>query len=304
MSRAERTRAAVIGSGFGGLAVAIRLQAAGMRTTLYEAHDQPGGRARVFRERGFSFDAGPTVITAPHCIEELFAAAGKRMSRLRRAAAGRAVLSPAVERRRSLRLRRGPRRTRSRRSARAIRRDVAGYLRFLEYSRAVFEQGYVELAANAVPERARHAQGRAAARAPARRSLGVSHGEPLHLDPHLREAFSFHTLLVGGNPFETSSIYTLIHYLERTWGVFYPRGGTGALVRALCALFSELGGELRLSLTGGAHRTRRHEPRRPSVHARGEHERFDLVVSNADLHHTYATSATRRAGARRAPPSE
>jgi phytoene desaturase len=111
----------------------------------------------------------------------------------------------------------------------------------------------------------------------------------VNADPHLREAFSFHTLLVGGNPFETSSIYTLIHYLERTWGVFYPRGGTGALVRALCTLFEELGGELRLSSP-----VERIEPARDGraghfVHSRARHERFDLVVSNADLHHTYAT---------------
>src|SRR5262245_54895322 len=73
-------RAAVIGSGFGGLAVAIRLQAAGFRTTLFEARDLPGGRAYVYRERGFTFDAGPTVITAPDCLEELAAAAGRRLS--------------------------------------------------------------------------------------------------------------------------------------------------------------------------------------------------------------------------------
>jgi phytoene desaturase len=100
-------------------------------------------------------------------------------------------------------------------------------------------------------------------------------------DEHVREALSFHSLLVGGNPFETSSIYTLIHHLERTWGVWFPRGGTGALVQGLVKLFTELGGELRLSspVTGvrvenGKHRI-------------GE-ETFDLVVSNADLHHTYA----------------
>src|SRR6185436_1746883 len=66
-------------------------------------------------------------------------------------------------------------------------------------------------------------------------------------DEHLRQALSFHTLLVGGNPFETSAIYSLIHFLERKWGVFFPRGGTGALVQALVRLFEELGGELRLA---------------------------------------------------------
>jgi phytoene desaturase len=105
----------------------------------------------------------------------------------------------------------------------------------------------------------------------------------------LRQALSFHSLLVGGNPFETSAIYTLIHYLEREWGVFFPRGGTGALVRALVRLFEELGGELRLSSpvervdvvrgTAGAEHV---------VTSNGAREHFDLVVSNSDLHHTYA----------------
>ncbi len=110
-------------------------------------------------------------------------------------------------------------------------------------------------------------------------------------DEHLRQAFSFHPLLVGGNPLETSSIYTLIHWIERQWGVYFPRGGTGALVNALVSLFQMLGGELRLStpvekilVKTSQGRTALHE-----VHDQtGHHESFDLVVSNADIHHTYA----------------
>ena len=104
--RVTARRAAVVGSGFGGLAVAIRLQAAGIATTLFEARDLPGGRAYVYRDRGFTFDAGPTVITAPTCLEELAAAAGRRLSRLRRALAGHPALSPGLARRRLVRLRR------------------------------------------------------------------------------------------------------------------------------------------------------------------------------------------------------
>src|SRR5690606_34910320 len=110
-------------------------------------------------------------------------------------------------------------------------------------------------------------------------------------DEHLRQAFSFHSLLVGGNPFDTSSIYTLIHYLERNWGVFFPRGGTGALVNALVQVFTELGGELRLSDPVRSIRLEREGSR--TLHriasTRHEAEAFELVVSNADLHHTYAT---------------
>jgi phytoene desaturase len=105
----------------------------------------------------------------------------------------------------------------------------------------------------------------------------------------LREALSFHSLLVGGNPFETSSIYTLIHYLERNWGVFFPRGGTGALVRALVKLYQELGGELRLECPVESIAIERGPRTLHRVTSRaGKHEPFDLVVSNADLHHTYS----------------
>jgi phytoene desaturase len=106
---------------------------------------------------------------------------------------------------------------------------------------------------------------------------------------YLRQALSFHSLLVGGNPFETSSIYTLIHYLERNFGVFFPRGGTGALVRALVQVFEELGGEVRLD-------TPVHEVGVEERRGRTQHlvrsrdfpgEPFDAVVSNADVHHTY-----------------
>jgi phytoene desaturase len=96
---------------------------------------------------------------------------------------------------------------------------------------------------------------------------------------------------VGGNPFDTSSIYTLIHYLEKKWGVFFPKGGTGALVRALVKLFEELGGELRLDSAVSSIAIEQQQGRTlhrvSSRHA--AHERFDLVVSNADVHHTYAT---------------
>jgi phytoene desaturase len=109
-------------------------------------------------------------------------------------------------------------------------------------------------------------------------------------DEHLRQAFSFHPLLVGGNPLETSSIYTLIHWIERKWGVSFPEGGTGALVRSLVRLFRDLGGTLRLNApvdrvtleTAG-------DATRHVVHAAGgPPEVFDAVVSNADVHHTYA----------------
>lgn len=284
---AEAQRVAVIGSGFGGLAVAIRLQAAGLRCTLFEARDQPGGRAYVYRVGDFHFDGGPTVITAPECLEELFACANKRMSdhvellpvtpfyRLVWADGTRFDYSGDAPGMREQIRQLSP-------------GDVEGYERFVAYSREVFDKGYTELAAapflrfsdmvKVAPELIRLRADRSVYSAVSR----------FVKDPHLRQALSFHSLLVGGNPFDTSAIYTLIHYLERNWGVYFPRGGTGALVRSLVELFEQLGGELRLSCPVESISVEREAPHRHRVTSpAGQAEPFDLVVSNADVHHTY-----------------
>jgi phytoene desaturase len=287
MSKAEgRRRAAVIGSGFGGLAVAIRLQNAGFETTIFESLDQPGGRATVYREAGYTFDAGPTVITAPHCLEELWSEAGKRMSDF-------VELIPVSP---FYRLvwddgdsfdYTGDSDTMLSAIARRDPRDVAGYTRFVDYARKVFEKGYEELAATPFlrfSDMVRVAPQLARLRAD--RSVYATVSRFVR-DEHLRQALSFHTLLVGGNPFETSAIYTLIHYLERKWGVFFPRGGTSALVAGLVRLFEDLGGRLALS-TPVQRVTVLRGPR--TIHRvltpEGERD-FDVVVSNADIHHTY-----------------
>ena len=276
-------RAAIVGSGFGGLAVAIRLQAAGFQTTVFERADKPGGRAYVYEEDGFVFDAGPTVITAPHCLEELFAESGRAM-------ADYVELLPVspfyrlhwsdgdsfdytgdtAHMREEIRKRNAD--------------DVQGYSKFLEYAKRTFDKGYVELAATPFvrfSDMMRVAPHLARLRAD--RSVYATVSRFIR-DEHVRQALSFHTLLVGGNPFETSSIYTLIHYLEKRWGVWFARGGTGALVRALVKLLEDLGGAVRLSTP--VERVEAGSPCR--VTTRHGTDDFDLVVSNADLHHTYA----------------
>ena len=278
-------RAAVIGSGFGGLAVAIRLAAAGVRVTVFEARDCPGGRASVHAMNGYTFDAGPTVITAPHCIEELFATAGRRMS-------DRVELLPVHPFYRLFWTADGDTFDYDGDADHMIEQiharnpaDVDGYQRFVRYAREVFDTGYTRLAHTPFlrfSDMVRVAPKLVKLRAD--RSVYQTVAKYVQ-NEHVREALSFHSLLVGGNPYETSSIYTLIHHLERTWGVFFPRGGTGALVQALVDLLGELGGDLRLD-----------SPVR-SIRVAGKHlvttdahadEPFDLVVSNADIHHTYA----------------
>lgn len=279
-------RAAVVGSGFGGLAVAIRLQAAGFDTTIFEARDKPGGRAYVYRDGDFVFDGGPTVITAPHCIEELFALTGRELSdyvellpvtpyyRLMWADGESFDYDGDLEDQ----------------VQRLAPEDLGGYRRFVDYSRQVFEAGYLGLVdqpflrfsdmVRVAPQLARLRADCSVYRAVAR---FVS-------NEHLRQALSFHSLLVGGNPYATSAIYTLIHHLERKWGVYFPRGGTGALIAALVKLFEELGGELRLSRPVEHISVARRNGAPVHYVSTNEDsaEPFDLVVSNADLHHTYS----------------
>lgn len=237
--------AVVIGAGFGGIAAALRLRARGYRVTLCEALDQPGGRARVFRQDGFTFDAGPTVITAPHLFQELFALFGQRLE-------DHVELMP-VDPFYRIQFHTGETFDfvgDEDRLLEQIRRfnpaDVDGYRALVEKAKRIFAVGYEQLAdqpfdrastmLRVLPAMARL------------ESYRTVHGlVARHIrDERLRQVFSFEPLLVGGNPFRTTSIYLLIHWLERRWGVHYARGGTGALVRALVQLAEEWGVEVRL----------------------------------------------------------
>ncbi len=280
-----KKKAIVIGSGFGGLSLAIRLQAQGFQTLLLEKRDQLGGRAYVFRDNGFTFDAGPTVITAPHCIDELFALAGKKTADYVKLmpvtpfyrlvwddgfkfdySNDDALLKEQIEK--------------------INPEDWVGYQKFLKYSKEVFVEGYEKLVH--VPFLSFWSMIKVApqlVRLSAHRSV-YSMVSKFVKDPHLREAFSFHSLLVGGNPFVSSSIYTLIHFLERNWGVYFPKGGTGALVNALHKLFEELGGEVRLNAEVAEVMTADGEAKGVRL-KNDEMILADLVACNSDVVHTY-----------------
>ena len=279
------TTAAVIGSGFGGLALAIRLQSAGIQTTLIEARDKPGGRAYVFEDDGFKFDAGPTVITDPTCLEELFLLSGRKLSDYVE------LISVAPFYR--LLWEDGSVFDYSNDDAELFRqieafnpKDVAGYRKFLEFSDNVFREGYQKLGheafldfksmLKAAPQLMRYEAFRSVY------AMVARHIE----DDRLRQAFSFHTLLVGGNPFKTSSVYALIHALEKKWGVWFPRGGTHALVRGLVKLFEDIGGTVRMGSKVEA--IMADSGRVTGVRcADGWSGRFDAVVSNGDVVNTY-----------------
>lgn len=278
-------KAVVIGSGFGGLATAIRLQTAGFQTTILEKRDKPGGRAYVYKDKGFTFDAGPTVITAPECLEELWQLSGRKMS-------DDVELLPVQPFYRLL-WEDGYvfDYTNTDELFEQIQKkspdDVNGYRRFLEYSKEVFHEGYTKLVAVPFLNWWQMIQvSPQLIRLGAYRSVFKTVASFIK-DKHLRQAFSFHSLLVGGNPFKTSSIYTLIHYLERNWGVFFPKGGTGALIRAMVKLFEELGGQIKLNAEVDEILTQAGQVQGVKLKS-GEIFDCELTVSNGDVYRTYS----------------
>jgi phytoene desaturase len=278
-------KACVIGSGFGGLALAIRLQSAGIETTVIEARDKPGGRAYFWERDGFTFDAGPTVITDPACLHDLWALTGHDL-------AEDVELMPVMPFYR-LSWPDGSNFDYSnddaelhRQIARIAPADLPGYDEFAAYAAQVYLQGYVKL--GAVPFLDFTTMIKAApalARFQAWRSV-YSMVSSFVKSEKLREAFSFHTLLVGGNPMTTSAIYALIHKLEKDGGVWWAKGGTNRLIAGMVKHFERLGGKLRLGDPALHVHTIGNRATEVET-ASGWRERFDAVASNADIMHTY-----------------
>ncbi len=285
-SHAQGPHAVVIGAGFGGLAAAIRLSARGWRVTVVEKLDGPGGRAYTYKQDGFTFDAGPTIITAPYLLEELFELCGTQLSshldlraiepfyviRFDDGTEFRAFSDIAKVREEVRRI---------------APEDVDGFDRFIKASEAIYKVAFVEMVdmpfhkfstlLKSAPDLIR-LQGY--------RSVFGKVGDYFGSEK-LRIAFSFHPLLIGGNPLTTTAYYCLVAHLERTHGVHYAMGGTGALVRALVGLAEGKGARFRygaaveqITTEGG---------RATGVRlAGGETIPAHAVVSNADVGWTYS----------------
>jgi phytoene desaturase len=281
----RQPHAVVIGSGFGGLAAAIRLGAKGYRVTVLEKLDAPGGRAYVYRQDGFTFDAGPTIVTAPFLFEELWKLCGRKLS-------DDVTLVPVSPFYR-IRFQDGSHFDYSG-DAQAMRNEIArfspgdvdGYDAYMKASEEIFKVGFERLGdvpfskwtdmARIAPEMIRLSSYRSV----------YSLVSKFFRDPRLRIVFSFHPLLIGGNPFTASSIYCLIAFLERRWGVHFALGGTGRLVEGLVKLIEGQGSRLRCNeevreiiVKGGAACGVRLTS--------GETIAADVVVSNADSAWTY-----------------
>jgi phytoene desaturase len=277
--------AVIIGSGFGGLAAAIRLGARGWRVTVLERLDAPGGRAYVFQQDGFTFDAGPTVITAPFLLEELWALCGRRM-------ADDLTLVP-VDPYYRIRFDDGtlfdytgdPVRMRAE-IARISPADADGYDAFMAASEGIYRTGFEELGHvpfDSIMDMLRVAPG--LLKHQAYRSV---HGLVSKFVKHekIRTVLSYHPLLIGGNPFHASAIYALIAHLERAHGVHFAMGGTGAIVQGMVGLIRQQRGTLRcgaevaeITVENGAATGVRLQT--------GEMMPAAIVVSNADSAFTY-----------------
>lgn len=280
-----KQRITIIGSGFGGLAAAARLAAKGHSVELFEKRDKLGGRAYVYEINGFTFDGGPTVITAPFMFDDIFKDAGKNRQEYFEMVPlhpfyrifnheGRSfdynddlsfILSQIDEWNPA---------------------DKAGYERFIGTTKAIFQKGFVELAdrpflkfsdmLSIVPDLFRLQSHKTV----------YSYVSQFIKDDFLRRAFSFHPLLVGGNPFATTSTYSLIHYMEREWGVHYALGGTGSVVQALGKLLKDLGGRIHLNSEVQEMLVEGRRVKGVRLKNGGVYE-ADIVVSNADVAFTY-----------------
>ena len=278
-------RIAVIGSGFGGLGAAIRLAARGYQVEIYEKRDKPGGRAYTYEIDGFKFDGGPTVMTAPFMFDDLWHEAGKE----RQDYFEMVPVDPFYRvfdwkgRRFDVK---GDINFTLGEIERLNPSDQAGYQAYIQHTRPIFEKGFLELADK--PFLKLGDMLKVAPDLLKLQSYKSVYGfvSQFIQDDFLRRVLTFHTLLVGGNPFDTTSIYALIHYIQNEWGVWYARGGTGAIIAAMVRLFEELGGKIHLNqevceiLIEG----------RQVTGIRLEDNsvcKFDVVVSNADPAWTY-----------------
>lgn len=280
-----KEKAIVIGSGFGGLGAAARLAARGYDVHIFEKRDKPGGRAYTYEMNGFKFDGGPTVVTAPFMFDDIFELAGRRRQDYVEFVPVNPFYRIYNHEGRVFDYN-GDSDFIHRQIAQWNPADVAGYQKFIGTTQAIFQKGFVELAdkpflnlgdmVKIVPDLLRLQSHKTV----------YSYVSQFIEDEFLRRCFSFHPLLIGGNPFDSTSIYAMIHYLEREWGVHYVRGGTGALVDGLVQLVEELGG--RFHYNSGVEEILVDGRRTTGIRLNdGTIHHADHIISNADVAFTY-----------------
>jgi len=276
----------VIGSGFGGLSCAIRLRAQGHDVKIIEKRNKPGGRAYVYEQDGFKFDGGPTIITAPWLIDELFTLAGKKTDDYVKLV----KINPFY----NIRWEDGTvfnynddKKNLYAQIVKINPKEIENYKNFARRLDEIYRVGFELIdkpfssvwdMVKVIPQMLKLRSDRSV----------YKFASKYFKEEKLRKAFSFHPLLIGGNPFTSTSIYAMIHELEQKFGVWFAMGGTGALVKALGDLFTDIGGEIYLEreveeilIDDAARKTK-------GVRLKtGETLDADAVVSNAEISFTY-----------------
>jgi phytoene desaturase len=274
----------VIGSGFGGLSVAVRLAARGYDVELFEGRDKLGGRAYVYEINGFKFDGGPTVITAPWLFDEIWQVAGRQRQDYFQLTPCDPFYRIFDHTGRQFNYN-GDQQFILQQIEQWNPADKAGYERFIHSTKEIFQIGMalIDKPFLKVSDMLRVAPD--LIRLQSYRSV-YNYVSQFIQNDFLRQCFSFHPLLIGGNPLDAASLYVLIHYLEREWGVHYAMGGTGAIINGLGRLLNELGVKVHLNrpvaeiLVNGRKVT--------GVRlADGTIHQADAVISNADVAWTY-----------------
>ena len=271
----------IIGSGFGGLGAAARLASQGFQVDIFDKLDKPGGRGYVFEQDGFKFDGGPTVITAPFMFDDIFKQAGRHRENYVEFVSLDPFYRIFNHEGRPFDYN-GDTKFIMEQISEWNPADAEGYKAFINSTKAIFQKGFVELAdkpflnigdmLKVAPDLIKLQSHQSVYR----------YVSKFIKNDFLRRCFSFHPLLIGGNPFDSSSIYAMIHYLEREWGIHYAMGGTGALVQGLVDLIEELGGRIHLNaevsqiITNGKQVT--------GIRlADGTEQTADHIISNADV---------------------
>jgi phytoene desaturase len=274
----------VIGSGFGGLSAAIRLASRGHQVTIFEKRDKPGGRAYVFEKDGFVFDAGPTVITAPYMLDDLWELAGARKEDYFKLVPLDPFYRLFDHNGRFLDYN-GDEEFILKEIERIHPADMDGYQRFIRQTKEIFDagMGLIDKPFLNVSDMLKVAPD--LIRLESYRSV-YGYVSKFIEDDFLRRCFSFHPLLIGGNPLDAASLYVLIHYLERNWGVHYALGGTGSIVKAMVSLFEELGGTLQINAEVEKILVENGNASGIQLES-GDIYSADVVISNADVAYTY-----------------
>lgn len=280
-------KATIIGSGFGGLAIAIRLQAKGYKVTIIEKNEMVGGHAYQFSEKGYTFDMGPSLITAPEIIEKIFEVAGEKSKDYLEFQALNPFYRIYFHDKTYIDYS-GNSESMKVQMAKFNKRDAEKYDEFIENSRKIYEEVIVK-GLGSVPFSNLATMLKFVPKAMKIKAFHSAFGLASSYFEDFRHKFmfSFHPLFIGGNPFRVPAIYLMISYLEKTGGVWFTKGGMYSLVTALKNVFEKIGGTV---ITGTPVEQILTEGNKAvGVRAGGKEYLSDIVVSNADVTHTYGT---------------